>query len=73
MRAGRDATFDVRDAGDPVASARVRVGARAAVTNARGRAVLRIAATALPGPRTVTATKAGYTPASAQLIVRPPR
>jgi hypothetical protein len=73
VRAGQDAIFDVRDAGDPVAGARVRVGARAAVTNARGRAVLRIAATALPGPRTATATKAGYAAATGTLIVRPPR
>jgi hypothetical protein len=61
----RKVTFAVRDAGDPVAGARVRVGRRAATTSAAGKATL-----VLPrGRHAGTATKPGYAAASARVTV----
>lgn len=61
----RKVTFAVRDAGDPVAGARVRVGRRPATTSATGKVTL-----VLPrGRRAGTATKPGYAAASARVTV----
>ena len=59
------ATCRVTDAGAPVAGAKVRAGGRTATTAGSG-----VASLSLPkGRHAVTATKAGYSPASARVRV----
>jgi hypothetical protein len=56
-------TFVVADAGDPVAGAAVKVGGKTLVTGADGRATTALAA----GPHKATASKPGYSPATASM------
>jgi carboxypeptidase family protein len=59
-------TISVRDAGDPVAGARIAVGGRHLTTDAHGLASAKLPA----GSYTATATAPGYAPASAHFTVR---
>jgi hypothetical protein len=59
------ATCRVTDAGAPVAGAKVRAGGKSASTSGGGTASLRLSS----GRYAVTATKAGYSPASARVRV----
>ena len=59
--AGRTVTFRVLDAGDPVAGATIKAGAKSLKTDAKGKAVLKQATAARVKAR---ATKAGYVAAT---------
>jgi hypothetical protein len=61
-KAGTKVMFSARDAGDPVAGAALVVSGKHALTDAKGVATL----TLQPGAYTVTATAAGYAPATAK-------
>jgi hypothetical protein len=65
-RAGGAVTFSVRDAGDPVAGATVRVGGKRARTNAKGQAALALRS----GPYSAAVTAPGYAAASLRFSVR---
>ena len=58
-------TISVRDAGDPVAGAKIAVGGRQLTTDAHGLASTKLRA----GSYTATATASGYAPASAHFTV----
>jgi hypothetical protein len=61
-----DARFVVTDAGDPIAGAKVKLRGHVVSTDASGIARLHLRL----GPGTATAARAGYTGASAYLVVR---
>ncbi|MDO8731122.1 MAG: hypothetical protein Q7L55_00865 [Actinomycetota bacterium] len=68
VRRGGHVTFTVTDAGDPVAGAQVRFGARNATTNAAGKATI-----SAPGSRgrvQATARKGVYNPGTTSVRVR---
>lgn len=61
-----NATVSVRDAGDPVAGAKVTVGGKTLTTDARGNATVALR----PGSYPIKATAGGYAPAATKLRVR---
>jgi hypothetical protein len=62
--------FAVRSGGEPVRRARVRIRGRTVRTNRRGRARLAIRF-GRAGPYTARATRRGYRPDSARVLVSP--
>ena len=68
VRRGSPVTLTVTDAGDPVAGAHVRLGARSGTTNAAGKVTLR--APGSSGRAKVTAKKAAYNAGVTTVLVR---
>lgn len=62
------ATFTVLDAGDPVKGATVKVGGRAHTTTGNGAVTVTLA----PGPHQAVASEAGYTGATAGIVMPKP-
>ncbi|MBZ5514683.1 MAG: hypothetical protein LAN62_07540 [Acidobacteriia bacterium] len=67
---GGTVTFEVTDAGDPVAGASISVAGKPLTADAKGHASLPLAKASKPGPLTATATKSGYTPGSIRIVVK---
>jgi hypothetical protein len=67
---GGNVTFEVTDAGDPVAGATISVAGKSLTTDAQGRATYAVAKGAKPGAIAATASKADYTPASFRVTVK---
>jgi hypothetical protein len=67
---GGAVTFQVTDAGDPVAGATISVGGKSLSTDSQGRASYIVPPGAKPGNIAATAAKAEYTQASARVTVK---
>jgi hypothetical protein len=67
---GGPVTFQVSDAGDPIADSTISVGGKSLTTDAQGRASYVVPKGAKPGSITATASKSEYTTASARVAVK---
>ena len=67
---GGTITFQVSDAGDPVADATISIAGKSLTTDAEGHASYDLPKGAKAGAITATASKAEYTPASARVTVK---
>jgi len=67
---GGTVTFQVSDAGDPIAGATISVGGKSLTTDAQGRASFVVSKGAKPAGITATASKTEYTLVSARVAVK---